>query len=312
MTWMTLLLTLTTFGATVEVDLKREVIVQGEEIHLRDLVSDASFAALERKGVGNPVIAPSPPVQQKRVIRPIQIETVLNRTRHSLEVAWRGAKAVLVSRKGMDFSSTHLETAVRDWVHAQSNGDYTYRLERVLVPSLRQIPKGSMRFDIRQRGNRGMIGRNSLAVDLIIDGDIHKTLIVQATISAEVLVATVNHDLDRGQPLTERDVSWDYRRLDRLTAPLVTPEDFIGLSAKTLVRAGTMLTQHHVKITPLVERNRPCTVVARSGGLTIRMKALSLDNGGAGETVRLKNMQSGKMFVGKVARDGQVHVDMAL
>lgn len=291
--------------------LKQEVTVNAEKVTLADVLQSDSYQRVKNMGFKNYPITSAPPLQSRRVLRTFQVEQILRVNGYRGNYQWQGARSVLVSRAGRDFAPGNLEEAVRHWVEQQSSPDNDYRMERIVTPRIGKVPPGNISYQIRKRGNRGLVGRNSLSVDLKINGSIFRTVLVQATISVERLVATINRDMERGQTISEDDVTWDYRRLDHINAPLVTPENFTQISARTMIRAGSVLTKHQVTVTPLVIRNQPTSVIAKNGSLRVRMKAMAMDNGTAGDHVRLKNIQTGKIFVGQVRTDGSVVVNLA-
>lgn len=298
-------------GDSLTLALKQEVTVEDEKVYLADVLQQASYQRVKQLGFKNLPITNAPPLQGKRILRSVQVEQTLRVNGFSGNYHWNGSQSVLVSRGGRDFAPSNLEDAVRRWVVEQSTPENDYQMERVVTPRITQIPHGKLTYRIRKRGNRGLVGRNSLSVDLLVDDAVFRTVVVQATISVERLVATLNRDVERGQQITEDDVSWDYRRLDHIGAPLVSPENFAQISARTLIRAGSVLTKNQVSVTPLVVRNQPTRVTAVNGSLMVRMKAMAMDNGAAGDHVRLKNLQTGKIFVGLVEADGTVIVDLA-
>ncbi|CAM2007396.1 flagellar basal body P-ring formation chaperone FlgA [Acanthopleuribacter pedis] len=290
--------------------LRQEVTVNAEKVTLSDVLQSDSYQRVKQMGFKNYPITSAPPIQGKRVLRTFQVEQILRVNGYRGNYQWQGARSVLVSRAGRDFSPANLEEAVRHWIEQQSSPENDYRMERIVTPRIGKVPPGKLTYNIRKRGNRGLVGRNSLSVDLRVNDRVFRTVLVQTTISVERLVATLNRDMERGQIIGEDDVTWDYRRLDHINAPLVTPEQFSQISARTMIRAGSVLTKHQVAITPLVIRNQPTRVTARNGSLKVRMKAMAMDNGSAGDHVRLKNLQTGKIFVGLVNADGSVVVEL--
>ena len=206
------------------------------------------------------------------------------------------------------YSKQSLEDQVRQWILEQSPAEGELYVGRIFIPSIRNVPNGDIRYDIQLRTrNQSIVGRNSLKVDLWIDGRVYKTLMVQAETQLETLVGVVTSDIERGQPLSEDDIDWQLQRVSRLFSPLIRPEDFeTGLQAKTTLRSGAVLDRRKVETVPLVERGEMVTVVARHSGMTIRMRAKSLANGAAGDEIRLKNVDSGQLLMGHIEKNGEV------
>lgn len=58
----------------------------------------------------------------------------------------------------------------------------------------------------------------------------------------------------------------------------------------------------------LVERGAPARANFVHGGLTITITAVPLESGSAGDTIKLRNLDSGTVFTGTVLADGSVRV----
>jgi len=89
------------------------------------------------------------------------------------------------------------------------------------------------------------------------------------------------------------------------------PEDlsaFVGMELRRSVRADHPVTIDHVRAPVLVKRNAIVTMVFRVGGLEITMSGRALDDGGAGETIRLMNADSRQQVSGTVREDATVEV----
>jgi flagellar basal body P-ring formation protein FlgA len=59
----------------------------------------------------------------------------------------------------------------------------------------------------------------------------------------------------------------------------------------------------------LVNQGKSSLVVFQNAGLTITTQAVALDNGGAGDVVKLRNPDSGLVIQGTVDRDGTVRLE---
>jgi len=113
-------------------------------------------------------------------------------------------------------------------------------------------------------------------------------------------------DVNRGDYISESNISWEIRHIERISSPLLTPEGSEGMRARTFVRAGTLLTQRLVETIPLVNRNDMIYVTVERGPLNISLRALAMDSGGLGDRIRVKNTDSGQIMYGTVSAAGQV------
>ena len=81
-----------------------------------------------------------------------------------------------------------------------------------------------------------------------------------------------------------------------------------GKVAKRTLLPGRYVPASAVRDAWLVEQGAPVQVYFVAGPLTISVSAVSLQPGAAGDEVRLRNPDSGKVFTGTVMADGTVRV----
>ena len=124
-----------------------------------------------------------------------------------------------------------------------------------------------------------------------------------------------------------RPIWFSTRRLDRGEIPdgsICSPKNFDILSEKlSFVPADTDLSVYEmaqtvsqerplswrdIALRPLVKKGQLVDVVVAEGALNISMKGISLGNGGAGEMVSVRNIDSRKEFSAKVININTVQV----
>ncbi len=86
-------------------------------------------------------------------------------------------------------------------------------------------------------------------------------------------------------------------------------EAVIGKVARRTLLPGQPIPMSAVRDPYLVVQGKPVLVVYEQGGLVISMRALALQNGGAGDVVSLRNTDSGATIKGTVAADGSVRLE---
>jgi flagellar basal body P-ring formation protein FlgA len=84
--------------------------------------------------------------------------------------------------------------------------------------------------------------------------------------------------------------------------------NLIGKVARRTLLQGQPILISAVRDPYLVVQGKPVLLVFEAGGLTITSNALALQNGGAGEVVSVRNIDSGVTITGIIATDGSVRV----
>ncbi len=125
----------------------------------------------------------------------------------------------------------------------------------------------------------------------------------------DVLVA--RSTLPRGTYLQADDVRFERREISRLNHGYFTRLGEIReMVTKRNLRRGQVLTAASVSPPRLIRRGETITILARSGGLAIRVKGEALMDGRRGDRVRVRNSRSKRELQATVIAAGTVSVNM--
>jgi flagella basal body P-ring formation protein FlgA len=91
-------------------------------------------------------------------------------------------------------------------------------------------------------------------------------------------------------------------------AVVTTESELDGKIAKRTLLPGRYIPAAAIRDAWLVERGAPVQVYFIAGALTISATAVTLEPGSAGDMVKVRNPDSGKVFSGTVMADGTVRV----
>jgi flagella basal body P-ring formation protein FlgA len=132
------------------------------------------------------------------------------------------------------------------------------------------------------------------------------SLMLKAQLFREVWVARA--PIERGTTFDPNQL--DTRRVDVLqqrdTVPTDGPETDFAYT--TSVSAGRLLTWRDLTRRSLIRKGQIVEVSAIDGTLTITTKALAMENGAAGDTVKLRNLESKKDFSALVVAEARAQV----
>ena len=108
-----------------------------------------------------------------------------------------------------------------------------------------------------------------------------------------------------GDMLSEKHFYFDP---DRPLAVITSPDDAIGKAARRTLPAGKPIPKNAFRLIRLVERGKPSEARFRMGNLTITATVLPLEDGGAGDLIRARNLDTGRTITGIVGMDGAIEV----
>lgn len=86
------------------------------------------------------------------------------------------------------------------------------------------------------------------------------------------------------------------------------PGDVVGFVARKTILPNRMIGLDAVREAHIVEAGKPVRAVYQSRALSITLMAVALSDGAPGESVKLRNVASGRIFAGIAMPDGTVIV----
>jgi flagella basal body P-ring formation protein FlgA len=131
-------------------------------------------------------------------------------------------------------------------------------------------------------------------------------LMLKAQLSRDVWVARA--PIERGSNFEPNQL--DTRRVDVLQQRDTVPADGIetDFTYACSVPAGRMLAWRDLTRRSLIRKGQIVEVSAIDGTLTITTKALAMENGAAGDTVKLRNLESKRDFSALVVAEARAQV----
>ena len=151
-------------------------------------------------------------------------------------------------------------------------------------------------------GGRGVVG-------VRCNGSKPWKIYVPVKVALMEAVVVSRRALVRGQALQAEDVMLSETDVSRLRKAYFTRiEDVIGLRSKRAVAAGKTLHAGLLQREKLVRRGSQVEIVAMGSGLHVRMQGKALSDGGRGDRIKVKNLNSGRVVTGTVAAAGVIQV----
>jgi flagella basal body P-ring formation protein FlgA len=131
-----------------------------------------------------------------------------------------------------------------------------------------------------------------------------RTVIVRATISADVVVAA--EDIRAGQPIDVAALTLARRDVTAVPGALTSIEEVAGKTSRRALRAGQLIDRRWLNESVLVKRNSQVTIVARSTGVEVHVPAEALQSGRRGEVISVKNSRNGTIIRARVIAESTV------
>ncbi len=216
-----------------------------------------------------------------------------------------GAPQVRITRRTRTLPEPELLellTATLQRDHVRDRGDLELRLARPWPPT--PIPDEPFVLKVTDLPTLGVTPHFVVRFELLGSRERFADCqaVVQARVYREVLIA--RSSLKRGLPLARADLLLDRRDVLPLREPLEAAARFDdSLELTENVSPGSPLTTRSVRSRPVVRRGQLLDAVIQDGALNITLKVEVLEDGQAGQTVRVRNPLSRRELSGKVMNE---------
>ena len=286
--------------------LKTEAYVKGPMVTLGDIAEIAGdnaeqLAALE-------VGSAAAPGASKRIDSAL-LKMRLNGAGAS-GVDIQGAPSVVATTLSLDVSREVLTDDLRTFIQTQLPWDGAETTIDILDgPDPVTVPEGEVAVRWMPAPQYRWVGLGTFRGDVEVDGKVKRTVFAKANIEAYAEVLVCAHDVPRGKAIEATDLRFEKRALSQQKGDTVQDLDVaVGMIARDNLLMGETLSRRSLVPKQLVKRNQLVSVEAKAGALVVRSRAKALDNGGAGDVVRLMNPESKAEFQGRVRDDGAIEV----
>lgn len=112
-----------------------------------------------------------------------------------------------------------------------------------------------------------------------------------------------------GETIHASDIVWTEMRARRSNYNTVTSADqLVGMSARRPISAGRVIRRTDVKPIELIHKGDLVTMIFKTSFMTLTLRGQALESGARRDTIRVKNLSSGKTVVGSVTQSGIVSV----
>ncbi len=146
----------------------------------------------------------------------------------------------------------------------------------------------------------------------IYQGDKHiETSQVRTRIRKFAIVVTAIDKISRNDEITNEMIDIQRTEVTTLKEKAITnPEDILGFRAKRNIRKGQIVTTGSVETFPDVVRGKEVAIVYIEGSFKVSTIGKVLQEGRAGDYIKVKNKSSGKIVIARVVDGRSVAIDM--
>jgi flagella basal body P-ring formation protein FlgA len=154
------------------------------------------------------------------------------------------------------------------------------------------------------------VGRLPLQAEIFVDGELYKTFYPIFEFDRYTPTVVATRWIKRGEEFTPSNVSLLTVRASSL--PPQALDDLRALQgrvARVSLPEGRVISYNYIEIPPLVEKKQIVNIIAQNASFKAQTRGVALMDGKEGETIKVKNIDSGRIVYGKVYDENTVIVE---
>ncbi len=137
------------------------------------------------------------------------------------------------------------------------------------------------------------------------------TIYIPVKIKTYISVAVANRPLSRHSPISQDDIRFEQREISRLSRRYFeNPDNLIGRLPKRSLTKGSVISPRDLDIKKVISKGSRISILAETGGISVRMPGLALSDAGKGDRIQVQNLSSKRKLQATVIAPGLVKVTM--
>jgi len=299
-------------AAAFEIELRANALVRGLDLRLSDL-AEITPAGEDAQLVGAIKLGQAPmPGVVRTFTRHEFLQALVANGYSPASFRIRGAVESTVQSMVVAIGQTEFVDAAKtvlDAVLLQEGGDVEVELAAPI--RIQQVQPGRKSQELRARVRGGTTNPASAVVDVdvLVDGEVAKTVPVQWKLTRYHFVLKANQSIGAGVPIGPENCAVSRERVSQTTGLYLTSlEQAQGLISKRSLQPNQLVMLTDVGQPAIVHRGDIVTVVLTKGRVKVETRGIANNDAGRGETVTVTSASSRAQLTGVAEASGTVVV----
>lgn len=191
----------------------------------------------------------------------------------------------------------------------QSNLKRKYQVSAEKVPKDCLLPVGALRYEIELPYGIRYNAPTNVVVRVYVNEVFYMRVPLRMQVAVIEPVVVSSRSLAKGELISAGDVYLQEMETSRLAAGYLTSlDEVVGMVVRRKIPMGTPLTKSLLDNKILIQRSDTVNIVVNVGGVEISAEGQALQDGREGQTIRVKNLVSGRILTGRVIDETTVRV----
>lgn len=217
---------------------------------------------------------------------------------------------ISVSRQQIPLTREQIEELFKEFILKKAS----WKTEDLVIgpisfSSLPALPMGQLSVEVTASPHERFLGDVSVTMHFSVDGKEVRTLRVSSKIELNQEVLHTVRAMKRDEVITEADLQSVRTNIaSRPDRYLLHRDQVVGKRLLCGVGANQPLTPRDLEQPSLINRGDPVTILYQQDGIRLSTRGEAKEKGGAGERIRIRNLDSKKIILGQVLDSQTVEV----
>ncbi len=290
-------------SANVLVQLKYNTVPAGNVLYLKDIASVYSNYESLKEKVENILISKGklPDKIEKKTV----YQKLINYGINHFNVT--GPNQVLILKKRAKTNNLYLKKKIENYVKEQFPYAITYKITYQKIPEIKN-KDGVIKI---VRYGKGFSNSFLLKIYRIKNGKILSQEFAQVFVKVWAKVPVAKNFIPRGKIINLSDIKWEIREVNYSNHKFVKdPNELIGKKAKYSINPNNVITNNLLMNKVIVKRGDIVKIILNYKYIKVVSLGKAITGGELGKNVRVLNIKSKKILMGKVIGDDIVEVSV--
>jgi flagella basal body P-ring formation protein FlgA len=300
------------WAGPLEIRLSEGATVVGPNISVGDISDLIGTGNGQLERVRRLVVSRAAPAGDTVTVTQQYIKICLRREGFSLnDFDIEGADSSKVLTQSQEFDPASLVPEIKNFVLRQIKEDARNVSVKLGSQEKRLVlPAGDIKPTFRPAFSGKYEGSVLLTAEIEVNGRMVKALPLRVNIEIFHPVAVTTHRIEKGDKFTDENVALVRTPTSKILTGSLSQLDYVvGRTAANPLVPGTVIRFADIYDPPAITHGKEVQAVVRRGNIEVTVNVRAIEDGKAGEMIRVENTASHKLLKGKVLDEKTVLID---
>lgn len=218
---------------------------------------------------------------------------------------------VSVTRSACIVPGEALFEAAQEYVETQASLPGTVMVEAVRMPQEQKVASGDLELRVRPGSRPVKKGRNSLPVEIVVNGQVQTTVYVSVLVRVFGSVLVAAQPIARSEEVTSANTIIEEREITNLPDDVVTQRSNVDVSAVMPISQGAVIRGNWIAEPPIIRSGDKVTVLVSGKYVRISDKGIAAADGRRGDRVKVRLNGEVREVRGIATEPGLVEIEIS-